>query len=80
MWKKEGNNISKRSFLVAFSVVGVAIIVAAMVQTSPAGKTITFHSRHMNVATTFNTVEVGDKLGQVAALFQAKGVSVTTQG
>ncbi len=72
--------MSKRSLLVALSVVVVLIFVAAMVQTSSAGKTITFHSKHINVATRFDTVEVGDKPGHVVALFQAKGVGTRTQG
>jgi hypothetical protein len=38
--------MSKRSLLVALSVVGVLIFVAAMVQTSSAGKTITLFNHH----------------------------------
>lgn len=45
-----------------------------------AGETIKFRSKHINVATRFDTVEVGDKPGHVVALFQAKGVGSRYEG
>ena len=78
--RKEEDKMRKRSLFVAFSVVGVLIFLLGTVNPSPAGQTIKFHSKHINVATKFDTVEVGDKPGHVVALFQAKGVGVRTEG
>ncbi len=45
-----------------------------------AGEKIHFHSQHINVATKFETVEVGDEPGHVIAFFEAKGVGSRLKG
>lgn len=45
-----------------------------------AGEKIHFQSQHINVATKFETVEVGDEPGHVIAFFEAKGVGSRLKG
>ena len=65
------------------SVFSLLIILALGFMTmsnAAAGEIIKFRSKHINVATRFDTVEVGDKPGHVVALFQAKGVGSRYEG
>jgi hypothetical protein len=61
-------------------VVGASIIMSAQAQIAAAGETIKFHSKHINVATKFETTAVPDQPGHVIAIFQAKGLGVRTAG
>jgi len=72
--------MAKRVMFFAVVLVGVFIIGGGLVQRCLAGETIVFHAQHINVATRFDTFEVGDQKGHVLAYFQAKGVGIRREG
>ena len=59
-----------------------AVIVLAVLSRSAvlAGETIKFHSKHINMAKTFDTQELEDEEGHVIAMFHAQGVGVRIEG
>ena len=70
----------KRLLSFAIVLVGTLIMVGWVVQRCSAGDTIVFHAQHINVATRFDTWEVGDEKGHAIAYFQAKGVGIRREG
>jgi hypothetical protein len=70
----------KRIGLKGALMIGAPIIASTLTHFAVAGETIKFHSKHINVATKFETIEVPDQPGHIVAMFQAKGVGVRSVG
>ena len=59
----------------------LTISIFALVATSAtAGEKITFYSKHINVSTSNESIEVGDEPGHVLAFFTASGVGTRLEG
>ena len=61
----------------ALATLGSTLVVQAP---AVAGETIKFHSKHINVAKTFDTQELEDEDGHIIAKFHAQGVGVRIDG
>ena len=72
--------MAKRLSFITITVVLFLGLSFGMVNLYSAGQTIKFHAQHINVATRFDTAEVGDEPGHIVALFQAKGIGVRRAG
>ena len=66
-----------RCGFLALATIGSTLVVQAPAM---AGETITFHSKHINVAKTFDTQELEDEDGHIIAKFHAQGVGVRIDG
>ena len=64
--------------------VGTGLLISAVIafaaEPCEAGETIKFRSTHVNVATMFESQEVGDEPGHIVGFFSAKGVGVRYEG
>jgi hypothetical protein len=70
----------KKNSVRVMALMAAMILAFVMVQFSAAGETVKFRSKHINVATRFDTIEVGDVKGHVEAIFTAKGVGYRYEG
>lgn len=69
-----------RLLLAGVSASGIAILMVVLIQPVSAGEKIQFHAQHVNVATRFDTLMVGDEPGHFIAFFQASGVGKRSEG
>ena len=60
--------------------VGILALLCLTKRPASAGETIRFRSQHVNVATRFDTIVVGDEPGHFIAMFQAKGLGIRREG
>ena len=70
----------RRRFLFLLFTAGLLAVVCLTRQPASAGETIRFQSQHVNFATRFDTIVVGDEPGHFIALFEAKGLGIRREG
>ena len=63
-----------------YALLAATLILTLAADPATAGEKIEFYSKHINVSTSSETVEVGDEPGHVLAFFSAKGVGTRLEG
>ena len=63
-----------------YALLAATLVLALAAHPATAGEKIKFYSKHINVSTGNETVEVGDEPGHVLAFFTASGVGTRLEG
>ena len=58
----------------------ILIAILFLIESAHAGERIEFYSKHINVVTSSESVEVGDEPGHILAFFAASGVGTRLEG
>ena len=67
-------------FVTGITLLGLLVLVGLTRQPASAGEKIRFQSQHINFATRFDTIVVGDEPGHFIAFFEAKGLGIRREG
>ena len=70
----------RKNLLLLAITAGIPALLCLTKRPALAGETIRFRSQHVNVATRFDTIVVGDEPGHVIAMFEAKGLGIRREG
>ena len=71
--------MSKSKIIVLIALI-TFVFGSVAISNAVAGETIKFRSKHVNVSTRFDPIEVGDKPGHIIGIFEAKGVGSRYEG